>query len=171
MTESLTTPPVSVAPELSRLADIELPPVAPWALYEGVATVFGLALILALLGGLIGYAIGKHLRSRLRPAMAEAATPASPIDDALMRLDALTTAWQAGNIKEREAAYRLVTLLRLGLGLPQLPPKAPAGIPQAAWESLLDHCSALRYRPGAAGLDAQMFSQVRAWLTTRAKAC
>lgn len=170
MAESLTTPPVSVAPELSRLADIELPPVAPWALYEGVATVFGLALILALLGGLIGYGIGKRLR-RPRLGMAAATTPTPIIDDALMRLDALTAAWQAGNIKEREAAYRLVTLLRLGLGLPQLPPKAPAGIPQAAWESLLDHCSALRYRPGAAGLDAQMFSQVRAWLTTRAKAC
>lgn len=139
---------------LKQLADI-LPPPAPgpgWILpVIAVAVTLAAALILVW--------FVKRRRSL------HAALPAS---EARQRLTALRSAWQDRRISDREAAYRLATLLRLGLGLPQLAPqrRPPAVDDAASWYETLTQLHALRYRDQApTTLSPQCFDYAEHWLT------
>lgn len=138
---------------LNQLADI-LPPSAPgvgWML-----PVIAVAAILAAILVLIG------LMNKRRTRHAE-----SPPHQARRRLAALRDAWQAKQISDREAAYHLATLLRLGLGLPQLAPAwRPAAVEDsAAWLDTLTELHTLRYRNRAeASLSSRSFDRAEQWL-------
>jgi hypothetical protein len=139
---------------LSQLADI-LPPPAPsgpdWILLLVVAVVCLIAV-----AALLWFVKKHYLRSS-----------GSPAREALRRLAALRAAWQARTISDREAAYRLAALLRLGLALPQLAPQLrPAAVDNEQWwHETLAQLNALRYRDHAPStLPSHCFDRAERWL-------
>jgi hypothetical protein len=78
-------------------------------------------------------------------------------------------AWSNGEIDARETAYRLNTLLRLGLNLPQLNHHCPAALADHhhAWQQTHQLFNQLRYQPHTAHvLTSSTFDQVRLWLSS-----
>lgn len=147
------------AAALATLADIELP-LPP----EGDATIRLVIALLALtvIGLLLALAWSRRSRRRQPPV----ATPAtSRRHQAMERLHALQAEWQQGGVDDREAAYRLGAILRLGFGLAQLDGESPATVADhAAWRRLIEGLRLLRYHPGHARLQAADFDLARAWL-------
>ena len=92
---------------LSQLADI-LPPPAPGGPDWMLIIFVGIICILA--AAVLVWFWKKHHSQRIN----------LPAREARRRLVTLRSAWQSHTISDREAAYRLATLLRLGLALPQL---------------------------------------------------
>lgn len=91
----------------------------------------------------------------------------APAREARRRLDQLRSAWQSQTVDDREAAYRLAALLRLGLGIAQLTAHhRPAAVTDSkAWERTLGELHALRYRHLAGpALSADCFRYAEAWL-------
>ncbi len=141
--------PPTLPPELlQRLADIAPPPPLHWQALDAFA-------LLALALGLpLAFVLYRRLRAR----------PAGPRRQALRRLRRLEADWRGGRCDDRQAAYRLATLLRLGLGLSSLD-EAP--LPAREWRPFLDLLEALRYRPTPTRrLEEAHFRQARRWLTT-----
>ena len=117
MTAAMTLPPEL----LQRLADIEPPP--PPA---GHPLLFSAGLALILLGLLW---IGRRMRRPLPPRRA-----------ALRRLRQLERQWREGQWNDRETAYRLAAILRLGLE------DGPSCASRAQeWQHLMTQLAALRY--------------------------
>lgn len=141
------------ADPLATLADIEAPAPPDWAALIMLAA---LALVIAT-ALLILYA-----RTRNRPRR----TAPSRTQEALTRLEGLRREWDSGETDARTAAYRLATLLRLGLGLPQLrPAPPPAGLDAAEWRETLTFLHGLRYaRAPASALTPEVFARARRWL-------
>lgn len=138
---------------VTAMADIALPPAPDWRPIIAVAALVVLTLALA------GWVA---LRRRARRA------PAPDQAEAVARLDRLRQAWLDRELDEREAGYRLATLLRLGLGLHQLRPEGP---PPACgdtreWADTVALLQRLRYRrhPDTA-LSREVFERARRWLT------
>lgn len=139
---------------LQKLADI-LPPPAPsgpgWLL---IVTAIAVAVVAIFT---IVWFVKKH---RLHKSVL-------PAHEAQQRLTALRNAWQARTVSDREAAYRLATLLRLGLVLPQLTPQIrPAVVDDAlTWNETLTRLHELRYRDQASfTLSPQFFDRAEQWL-------
>ena len=139
---------------LSQLADI-LPPPAPigadWLLLGMIGGICAV-IVAALL-----WFIKKHYSPRSN----------SPAREARRRLAALRDEWQSRTLTDREAAYRLAALLRLGLALPQLSTRAkPSTVEdETPWRETLEQLQALRYRNEAAtGLSEQCFERAEHWL-------
>jgi hypothetical protein len=155
---------VNGAETLAALADIELPAPPDWRPVMLLAT----ALLLCAAAALI-----IHLRSRPRraaPSSAPAAGSGRQVSgEALARLDRLRREWSSGTIDARAAAYRLGTLLRLGLGLPQLHAAAPpAGLDGKEWLETLALLQALRYAPASTqALTLEIFARAQRWLADR----
>jgi hypothetical protein len=137
---------------LSQLADI-LPPPAPggWIWLPAVVAAIVMLAAVALL-----WFVKKH-RARRGDI---------PAREARQRLAALRAAWQARTLSDREAAYRLATLLRLGLSLPQLAPQSrpPAVDDATAWRDTLGELHTLRYRGQGISLSPQCFDRAEHWL-------
>ncbi|HHM05505.1 MAG TPA: hypothetical protein ENJ19_07155 [Gammaproteobacteria bacterium] len=137
---------------LTRLADITPPPApdwTPWLL--GGGTALAALVILA----------GTAWWLRHRPAR----TPPAPAAQALARLDELETRWRKGEVPHREAAYRLATLLRLGLGRIALTAAAPpAGAAAEPWRQTLLQLDTARYHPSPPALPAEVFAHARRYL-------
>lgn len=155
------------ADALAALADIEVPAPPEW----GAAALAGLLLILV--AAAIGAAAWHRLRRGQVPATA--GTPPvrlSPAAEALVRLDALQEHWRAGGVDDREAGYRLCTLLRIGLTLPALDPSVPpAGIPRPEeWRRCLQRLQRLRYAARGETLAAEAFELARLWLASTREA-
>lgn len=137
---------------LQQLADV-LPPPAPgwgWAISAAIV-----AILLTIA------ASWWWMRRRRRPDRD------IPARAARLRLRALRIAWQSRAVDDREAAYRLATLLRLGLGLPQLTsPLRPAAITDARdWDRVLGELDRLRYRDDAgSALSPDCFDRAERWL-------
>jgi len=158
---------VNGAQSLAALADIELPAPPDWWPVIGLAA----ALLLFAAGVLT-----THLRSRTRrgtspllltPALSPGAGEGEDDSrEARTRLERLRQEWLAGAVDARAAAYRLGTLLRLGLGLPQLLPAAPpAGLAPREWRETLALLHELRYAPvPARTLTEETFARARRWL-------
>ncbi len=145
---------------LATLADIELPipPEAP-SLVLLVLTVLAVAAVIAIL--LLWQ------RRGAAPGHAPEAEPSRlPVgQQALQRLAALEAAWSAGRINDREAGFRLCTLLRLGLGLAQIDgARPPAGVDDGRWRAFVSRLREIRYRPYHAPVTAALFEQARDWL-------
>lgn len=138
---------------LDALADIEWPAPPDWT-----------PLYLAVTGALIiTVTITCYYVLRRRRAPSRETTR----DRALARLAALQHDWQRGTIDDRAAAYRLATILRLGLGLTQLMVSRPAPphIEPHAWRAALETLERQRYASGPTQqLPAALFHTVRGWL-------
>jgi len=138
---------------LSQLADI-LPPPAPGASWMLLVT--GSAVVIVAVLALVRFLKNHRPRKNALPAR-----------EAQQRLGTLRAAWQARTISDREAAYRLATLLRLGLALPQLTPQLrPAAVDdEALWRETLNQLHALRYRDrSSSDLSPQCFDRAERWL-------
>jgi hypothetical protein len=144
---------------LAALADIELPdPPAAW-MPEWLMLVIAIAAAAVVVLGLAAH------RRGARKAAASAPPPAPARAEARRRLDRLRRDWQAGGIDDREAAYRLCALLRIGLGLPQLDPASPPRSAEPAeWAGMMAELRRLRYRPAERGLEARLFDRAAEWL-------
>jgi hypothetical protein len=142
---------------LRQLADV-LPPPAP-GLGEWLPIIFVAAIVTAAV-------LFWWLRRQRSPRGNASAR------EARQRLGRLRVEWQARGVNDREAAYRLAALLRLGLRLPQLapllcPPMVKEGV---AWEETLRELHALRYRRGTPSLSPQCFDRVEQWLAAAQRA-
>ena len=146
-----------------QLASLELPPAPDWHTLIIATIVVMVALLLAV--ALI------YLRSRRQQP--------GHIDDqsreALHQLHLLQRQWQEQNISDHDAAYRLATLLRLGLGLSQLTHTAPPALTtqQQRWQQLQQQLAQLRYSPAASRppLSLDLFTQIEAWLVQGHSEC
>ncbi|MDX1251477.1 MAG: DUF4381 family protein [Gammaproteobacteria bacterium] len=149
------------AETLNRLADIELPAAPDWQpLVIAVAVIATLTVIL----------IAARLVWRARRRRADDRQTATPLAMAQTRLEQTRRDWQVGEIDDREAAYQLATLLRLGLGLPQLPHEYPAHIPVAPseWQEITQLLERLRYQQTSQErLSPEMFQLLGRWLAAR----
>jgi hypothetical protein len=137
---------------LQQLADV-LPPPAPGG-YGMLSLVAGVIVMAA--------AVAWWWASRRRRPRGSV-----PAREARRRLRELRTAWQSRAIDDREAAYCLAALLRLGLGLPQLTSQLkPAAVADARdWDQTLAELHALRYRHAVgSALSARCFEHADEWL-------
>ncbi len=148
------------ADTLATLADIELPAPPDWW------PLITLAAALLVVAGAILFRTATR-----RQTHSVAVAPASGDDsarEALGRLEQLQQEWASGALDAHAAAYRLATLLRLGLGLPQLHPAAPpTGLDTELWRNTLALLHELRYAPAPAQtLTPETFTRARHWLST-----
>ena len=154
MTDAANNPEI-----LSRLADIELPAPPDWQplLITGGAIIIALMLI----------AFTRLYIRHIKKIPADIGTRLDPALAARLQLQQLVHDWQSRTISDREAAYRLTTLLRLGLGLPQLTHACPPHIAadQHAWQDTVRLCSNLRYQETSAiRLTPEIFQRAEQWL-------
>ena len=142
---------------LAALADIELPDAPAWPSPWLEIAVSAAAIVVI--------AVWVWRRLRARREASPLASP-SPSREALVRLEALRSQWSAGRLNDREAAYRLCTLLRLGLGLPQLEATSPPSWMQTPrdWEATVALLRRARYRTEDCGIDERIFAQASGWL-------
>jgi len=140
---------------LSQLADI-LPPPAPG----------GPDWLLLLVGiGIVGVTAAVTVLWFVKRRYALRGQP--PAREARRRLAALRNEWQSQAVTDREAAYRLATLLRLGLALPQLSvQRRPRAVEdETLWRETLRQLHALRYRDHSGiSLSPQYFERAERWL-------
>ncbi len=145
---------------LNRLADIELPAPPDWQpllITSGIITACLLAIVTWL-----------YIRRRKTPHADNKVTGyASPALTAQIKLQQLINNWQSHAISEREAAYQLTTLLRLGMNLPQFTPDCPAHLAseQQAWHETAMICTSLRYqKTSTIRLSLEIFQRAEQWL-------
>ncbi|MFZ5593640.1 MAG: DUF4381 family protein [Pseudomonadota bacterium] len=145
---------------LSRLADIELPAAPDWQPLVIAAAIITLIVIL----------IAARLVWRSRKRGGGDRQTVTHLVMAQARLEQTHRDWQTGKIDDREAAYRLATLLRLGLGLSQLPHERPAHIPVASseWREITQLLERLRYQQTSQErLSPEIFQRLGCWLAAR----
>lgn len=142
---------------LQRLADI-IPPAPPAATPWWLWLLAALAVI-----AIVALVVWRITRRRRRTA------PTGDLrGDALAALSAVRLAWEAKQIDDRDAAYRLATVLRRGLGLAQLSDDdPPATINDAPlWRDTLQQLDRQRYRPEREQpLPPELFERAHRWLT------
>jgi hypothetical protein len=142
---------------LAALADIELPDAPGSAGSALLAIVIAAAVVALSVAIVLRHRQGKH----------EPIPPQSPAPgrEARRRLDALHADWLAGELDDREAAYRICAVLRIGLHLAQLMPSRPPPHIQAdEWAGIVERLQILRYRPAGRGLDEKVFERIAGWL-------
>ena len=137
----------------AAMVDIALPAPPDWGPLVAAAT----TLVLTAAAGIEWW-----LRRRRRATACRDA-------GALARLDRLQQAWAQRSLDEREAAYRLAALLRIGLGLRQLrgdtPPRGVADADTHEWSSVVALLQRLRYQPRTEeALSREVFRHARRWL-------
>lgn len=144
---------------LQKLADV-IPPAAP----DDTAGWLGATAVAAI----VATAAGAWLWRRKRPARPVDLSPRLAAQTQLLHLRAH---WEAKSIGDRDAAYRLAAILRLGLALPHLPDAPPpaAADEAALWRETLRQLRELRYTAtGAPPLSASLFDHAQRWLAAEA---
>ncbi len=159
--------PSPLPPELlPYLADIQPPPAPPLPSWTNLGNSLGTGLLLLALGAAALFGLIAVMRRRRR----------SPARQALRRLRTLEREWRQGTCPPRQAAYRLATLLRLGLELDSLHvPRGERGHSDRKslahtdeWRALLSRLDELRYAPRPRqSLTPALFQAARRWLRTR----
>lgn len=141
---------------LQRLADI-IPPAAPdlriWWFSAGA---FFFAVVAAL--------SARWWMKRRRPAV----HVVSSRQAARSQLQTLRAEWDARQVTDRDAAYRLAAILRLGLKLPQLPEAPPPSVQDdsAQWRETVAQLHRQRYAASALQpLNAGVFDRALRWLS------
>ncbi len=145
---------------LSRLADIEMPAAPDWQPFI-IAAAAIVAITAILIAAWLVWRSRKHRTGNRQTA--------TPLAMAQTRLEQTRMDWQAGKMDDREAAYRLATLLRLGLGLPQLTPECPSHLAtdQTAWRDTLRLFEQLRYQQAPqVTLTLEVFQRTKNWLAS-----
>jgi len=143
-----------------QLADIEMPPAPDWQpllITAGVLIVF-IAVALML------YRVN---RQKTHPTENIAAS-------AIAELNKLQQQWQQKELNDHHAAYRLCTLLRIGLQLRQLTATPPQQLASQAsqWQSTIEQLKQLRYDHNTNNqLNSDIFEQIRAWLNEGRTTC
>ncbi len=124
---------------LIRMADIEVPSPPDWtpALLSGMLIILLLVLVIAL-----AWWWRKTARAQQHHPVIKHELPAHH------QLEILQAQWQSGSLPDREAAYRLATILRLGLGLSQLTANCPKHLchKKKAWLSAIAFLDNIRYQ-------------------------
>lgn len=141
---------------LDALSDIEMLP--PPSASGGVMV---LLLVSAIAAGLFWY---------LRKQQHREAAPAEGAlhHEAIRRLAALRMQWEEGAIADREAAYQLCALLRIGLGLERLnPDNPPIGLDAEAWREWHGELQRARYPAVGYRLTENLFAMADSWLRHR----
>lgn len=140
-----------------RMADIIVP--AP---DDSTVTYIGILITVVVLLALIGWLVNRYVIPRRRNTTAAET-------GALHQLELVRQDWREGHIDSRQAAFRLATVLRLGLRLEQLPPLPPAPVvDDRQWQQTISRLNALRY-PSAQTqkLTDDLFNSVRHILCQR----
>lgn len=146
---------------LAQLADIELPPAPSWAEFWLICTAIVAGLVILL--GIVVFV--RHRRRHILPL--------SYAIVAQEKLASLFEQWKTRQLPERDIAFHLGTVLRLGLGLTQLCDECPPSIriiTQDEWLRVLHVLNELRYKPHSSEqLTEKIFSTVKMWLQNRAE--
>jgi len=146
---------------LTKIADIELPaPPDWWPVITGIVAVT----LIIVIFGLLTWRIIKGSK-KLDD------TSTFTIGHSHVLLERLQDEWSRGRISDREASYQLSTLLRLGLGLPQLTPHCPASLKTdtTVWEETIRIFNQLRYQKiPETRLAPDIFSNAKKWLMSAA---
>ena len=149
-------PPINHAPMLARLADVQLP--SEPTLWPAFTFISVMLIVIALI--YLGYR---------RYQSAPPAQSNSNAQQALEKLTIVENAWANNDIDARETAYRLSTLLRLGLNLPQLNHHCPPSLAHSkqTWQQTLTLFNQLRYQSHTTTqpLTRDTFEQLRLWLS------
>ncbi len=135
------------------LADIELPNEPNWY-SEITLAVIASSLFLILIVWRIGQ------RKALQQTKPETINAEQVFNDILDK-------HQSANISQREAAFRIATVLRLSLKLPQLTTQAPERLKdeQSLWCTTIQQLEALRYQHNCdTRLSPELTQQVRRWI-------
>ena len=143
---------------LGRLADIELPAPPDW---QPLLITGGVIIIVLMLAVLL------RLTIRRRKKISAYNSRNSEVTlTARLKLQQLINDWQSHTSSDREAAYRLTTLLRLGLSLPQLTDTCPPHLAdQQSWQDTVRLCANLRYqKKPVTHLSLEVFQRVEQWL-------
>lgn len=144
---------------LIQLADIEIP------VTESSSTPALGWIFLALVTLSLGIYFFLHKRAK-KNALTQ------PQGIALTKLEQLEKQWQMGKTPTRQIAYQLSTVLRLGLGLPQLTETPPPFIQQNKenWKNTITLLQRLRYASHETeALNYETFSLARSWLIQYSK--
>jgi len=142
---------------LNKMADIELPAPPDWQpLIITVSAVMLIAVATIL--------IIRHIsKSGKNPDD----SPPVNVRHSSVVFEDLKEQWSKGRITDREASYRLSTLLRLSLGLQQLDTACPPGLTNDAgtWENTIQLFNQLRYKQNTqATLSPDVFNHIKKWL-------
>lgn len=140
---------------LNKMADIELPAPPDW---QPLIITTVIVLLLVLVATTIIRRVRSHVDNRLSSLS---------IKHRDKVLDTIREQWSAGRIDDREASYRLATLLRLGLGLPQLGTECPAALTNDAdhWRKTIHRFNLLRYsKVPRKSLAQEDFDNVKQWI-------
>lgn len=141
---------------ISQLADVELPLPPDWTPW----LVAGAALICI---GAILFWLALRLVRTPRTGLHQNDIATSPEQE----WERLFGQWQGNEVPAREMAYRVATLLRLGLELPQLDTQPPACIVsyRERWPELMRELAAMRYQHTPSyRLHSDIVAVVRTWL-------
>ena len=144
---------------LNRLADIELPAPPDW---QPLLTASGTIIIALMLIVLVRLYILRRKKNSIYNNK-----NSDPALTARLKLQQLIKNWKSHTLTDREAAYQLTTLLRLGLGLPQITPLSPPHLAadQQAWQETVSLCTRLRYHPTSGmQLSLEVFQRAEQWL-------
>jgi hypothetical protein len=137
---------------LNKMADIELPAPPDWR----PVIIIGITSLIVLVAILRMWYSRRRIQKRHNPH--------TDIMQSGRVLEEIKNLWSAGRISDREASYRLTTLLRLELGLAQLPVTCPAELANDStdWESTIQLFNQLRYKKTATmKLSAEEFNFVK----------
>jgi hypothetical protein len=147
-----------------QLADVELPAAPEW---QPLIIAMGVVIVAIVLAVVV-------IRLRSRGKGSNKVCDAGR--DALYQLQLLRQEWQQNEVDDHDAAYRLATLLRLGLGLNQLTDAPPSSLQseQPQWDEMMRLLTQLRYTPspqpspprgrGGNVLSDETFAQIEQWL-------
>lgn len=140
---------------LATLADILLPPPPDWHSFW-LFTAITLAVLALVIAALFLYIRKSRLRTR--------AASNSPLHE----LANIEKQWRDGVLPTRETAYRLATVLRVGMGIQQLTRQPPVAFASQSsrWETLIRALEQIRYAPHNSTLDTQWFDWTREWLAS-----
>lgn len=142
---------------LSNLADIEMPAPPDW----------WPVIIAAIVATLIIVTLGLFIRHMIKGKNNQRDSSIMTTEQGHLLLDQLEKEWRQGKVNDREASYQLSTLLRLGLGLPQLTPHCPASLKTdtSVWEETIMIFNQLRYKKmPQTQLTPDIFKKVSGWL-------
>ena len=148
-----------------QIADVELPPQPDWQPLVTTIIVVTIAVVLA--------ALVIRLRSRRKGPNKISDTKR----EAIYQLQKLHRQWQAHEVDDHDAAYRLATLLRLGLELSQLTDTPPSKlqIEQNQWRDTIQLLTRLRYQQSgtekSVNLSSETFIQIEEWLKREETPC